>query len=50
MYSGLEDTMFQGVMETISTAHKLGVSYRVAGFVNALQKMEGAYQDAGFTI
>jgi len=50
VYSGLEDTMCKGMQETVDTARQLGVSYRVAAFVNALKKMEGTYRDAGFTI
>jgi len=50
VYSGLEDTMCKGMQETVETARKLGVSYRIAAFVNALNKMEGTYRDAGFTI
>jgi hypothetical protein len=47
---GLEDTMNQAVHETFATASKLGCSYRLAAFVNALQKIAATYRDAGFSI
>ena len=50
VYSGLEDTMSQAVAETIATAEKHGVTYRIAGFVNALNKIESTYKDAGITM
>ena len=48
--SGLEDTMAQAVTETIATAEKLQCSYRIAGFVNAIRKIEATYRDAGITL
>jgi len=50
VYSGLEETMTQAVGETFRTAEKYKVSYRVAGFINALKSIETAYRDAGITI
>jgi len=50
VYSGLEDTMNQAVTETIATANKYGVSYRLAGFINAIKKIETTYRDAGLTM
>ena len=48
--SGLEDTMAQAVSETIATANKLGCSYRIAGLVNSIRKIEATYRDAGITL
>jgi hypothetical protein len=42
--------MNQAVHETFATASKLGCSYRLAAFVNALQKIAATYRDAGFSI
>lgn len=50
VYSGLEDTMAAAVSETMETAYKYGVSYRIAGFINALKKIEVTYKDAGLTL
>lgn len=50
VYSGLEDTMAQAVTETIATANKHGVSYRLAAFINAIKKIETTYRDAGLTM
>ena len=50
VYSGLEDTMAVAVAETIATANKHGVSYRLAGFINAIQKIAVTYKDAGITM
>lgn len=50
VYSGLEDTMALAVAETIATADKYGVSYRIAGFINAIKKIEVTYRDAGLTM
>ncbi len=35
---------------TIATANKYGVSYRLAGFINAIKKIETTYRDAGLTM
>ena len=50
VYSGLEDTMATAVAETINTANKHNVSYRLAGFINAIQKIAVTYKDAGLTL
>jgi glutamate dehydrogenase (NAD(P)+) len=50
VYSGLEDTMAVAVAETFATAQKHGVNYRIAGFINAIKKIEVTYKDAGFTL
>jgi glutamate dehydrogenase (NAD(P)+) len=50
VYSGLEDTMATAVAETLATAQKHGVSYRIAGFINAIKKIESTYKDAGFIL
>jgi glutamate dehydrogenase (NAD(P)+) len=50
VYSGLEDTMAVAVNETLATAAKHNVSYRIAGFVNAISKIETTYRDAGLTL
>lgn len=50
VYSGLEDTMSTAVAETIATANKHNVSYRVAAFINAITKIATCYTDAGITM
>ncbi len=50
VYSGLEDTMAIAVQETLATAAKHNVSYRVAAFVNAVDKIAVCYTDAGITM
>lgn len=50
VYSGLEDTMSVAVNETIATANKYGVNYRIAAFINSLRKIHVVYQDSGFTL
>jgi glutamate dehydrogenase (NAD(P)+) len=50
VYSGLEDTMSIGVAETIATANAKNCSYRIAAFVNAIDKVSKCYADAGITM
>ncbi len=50
VYSGLEDTMAIAVQETLATATKHNVSYRIAAFINAVQKISTCYTDAGITM
>jgi hypothetical protein len=42
--------MAQAVAETLATAQKHNVSYRMAGFINAIKKIETTYRDAGLTM
>jgi hypothetical protein len=42
--------VMQAVAETIATAESHNVSYRLAGFINAIKKIEVSYRDAGLTI
>jgi len=48
--SGLEETMIRACDEVIRTAQRLNVNYRLAGFVNAISKIEVTYRDAGITV
>lgn len=48
--SGLEDSMHTAVNETVTTAAKLDINYRMAAFVNALNKIETTYREAGITM
>jgi len=50
VYTGLEEVMCTATQETIFTAEKLGVSYRIATYVNALHKLHQSYQGAGITM
>ena len=50
VYSGLEDTMAQGVAETLATARAKKVTYRLAAFINAIDKVASCYKDAGLTM
>lgn len=49
VYSGLEDTMAAAVKETLTTAAKHNVSYRLAAFINAISKVEKCYNASGLT-
>lgn len=49
VYSGLEDTMMRGVSEVIAVSRKHKCNYRLAGFINALEKVSQCYEEAGFT-
>jgi glutamate dehydrogenase (NAD(P)+) len=49
VYSGLEDTMALGVKETFQTAEKYQVTYRIAAFINAIEKVKKSYNAAGLT-
>jgi glutamate dehydrogenase (NAD(P)+) len=50
VYSGLEDTMSTAAQETFATANKHNCSYRVAAFINAVEKISVCYTDAGITM
>lgn len=50
VYSGLEEIMCTAVQETIATAKRLNVSYRIAVYVNALNKLHIVYQDSGISM
>jgi glutamate dehydrogenase (NAD(P)+) len=50
VYSGLEDTMARAVQETIETSRKYNCSMRMAGFINAINKIYVCYVEAGVTI
>lgn len=49
VYSGLEDTMSDAVKATLATAKKHQVSYRIAAFINAIQRVTMAYDACGLT-
>jgi len=49
VYSGLEDTMALGVKETFQTAEKYQVTYRIAAFINAIEKVKKSYNASGLT-
>ena len=42
--------MAEAVGQTLATAKKHNVSYRIAGFINAIKKIETCYKDAGMTM
>ena len=42
VYSGLEDVMCQATEETKATSKQLGVSLRIAVFINAINKINSA--------
>ncbi|KAA0173755.1 hypothetical protein FNF27_04703 [Cafeteria roenbergensis] len=48
--SGLEDSMTGAVAQTIKTASEKNITYRMAAFVNALDKIEVTYREAGITL
>lgn len=50
VFSGLEDTMVAACRQTIKTAHGKNVNYRMAAYINALNKISQCYTDAGITI
>eukprot|EP01138_Halocafeteria_seosinensis_P002567 gb/GECG01002625.1/.p1 GENE.gb/GECG01002625.1/~~gb/GECG01002625.1/.p1 ORF type:complete len:524 (+),score=64.23 gb/GECG01002625.1/:1-1572(+) len=49
VYSGLEDTMNRGINEIINVSRQHKCSYRLGGFINALEKISQTYEEAGFT-
>ena len=49
MYSGLEEIMSSAVEQTMSTANRLKVSFRIAAYVNALEKVHRVYEESGTT-
>ena len=38
------------VLQVVATANAKKVSFRTAAFINAFNKMQGTYNDSGFTI
>ena len=50
VFSGLEDTMSVATKQVIKTANERNCSYRVAGFVLAIEKIARVYDDAGITM
>jgi len=50
VYSGLEEVMCSAVEETKKTAKEKKISYRMAAYVNAIQKIHVCYQDSGITM
>ncbi|KAJ1920067.1 NADP-dependent glutamate dehydrogenase [Mycoemilia scoparia] len=47
VYSGLEDTMIVASSETRNTANEMGVDYRRAALVNAINKIALVYEGSG---
>jgi len=50
VYSGLEEVMCQAVDETRATAKRLGVNFRIAAYVNAIEKVHLSFQESGFVM
>jgi len=50
VHSGLEEIVCAAVDETRETAKRLNVSLRVAGYVNAIRKIDKCYEDAGIVV
>mmetsp|Transcript_40253 Transcript_40253/g.94233 ORF Transcript_40253/g.94233 Transcript_40253/m.94233 type:complete len:520 (+) Transcript_40253:247-1806(+) len=49
VYSGLEDSMAAAVKNTLRTVKDRGVNYRMAAFINAIDRVEQAYLTNGIT-
>lgn len=48
VYSGLEEVMCSAVEETKDTSKNLGVSLRIAAYVNAINKVHLTFEESGF--
>jgi glutamate dehydrogenase (NAD(P)+) len=49
VFSGLEDTMSIATKRLIAVANERNCSYRIAGFVTAIEKIAHVYEEAGIT-
>jgi len=49
-YSGLEEVMCCAVEEVRQTAKAKQCSYRIAAYVNAIEKIHTVYSDSGFAL
>jgi len=50
VYSGLEEVMCSAVQETKKTAKEKNCTFRIAAYVNAIEKIHKCYADAGITL
>ena len=50
MYSGLEEVMCAAVEETVATSHRLNVPFRIAAYVNAIEKVHKVYEESGYAL
>lgn len=50
VYSGLEEVMCTAVDETKDTAKRLNIPFKIAAYVNAINKIDKCYTEAGFTL
>jgi len=50
VYSGLEEVMCAAVEETRNTAKRLGVNFRIAAFVNAIEKVHLSFEESGIVL
>jgi len=48
--SALEDVMQSAAKEVKAISQEKGISLRLASFVNAIQKIDIAYKEAGITL
>jgi len=50
VYSGLEEVMCAAVEETRATAKRLGVNFRIAAYVNAIEKVHLSFEESGIVL
>jgi len=50
VYSGLEEIICSAVEETVQTSMKLNCSFRLAAYVNAIEKIHTVYEGSGYTL
>jgi glutamate dehydrogenase (NAD(P)+) len=50
VYSGLEEVICAAVEETVNTSKKLDVPFRIAAYVNAINKVHTVYEESGFAL
>lgn len=47
--SGLEEIMGDAIHQCLETSEKLRINLRIAAFVNAINKIDAYYKEAGLT-
>jgi glutamate dehydrogenase (NAD(P)+) len=50
VYSGLEEVMCAAVEETRATSKRLGVNFRIAAYVNAIEKVHLSFEESGIVL
>jgi len=50
VYSGLEEVICSAVEETVTTSKKLNCPFRIAAYVNAIEKVHKVYEESGYAL